>query len=98
MLMKTIGVTSKSMRFCRYPSEYGMEPSKELLDRFNDSSAVQLPSVGGMTPVNRLVEMSIAKAFSSFSFSRGKGGIISFGAKAILYKKIINITINITGE
>jgi hypothetical protein len=40
-----------------------MEPSKEFLDRFNDLSAVQLPSVGVMTPVNRLVEMSIAKAF-----------------------------------
>jgi hypothetical protein len=63
MLMKTIGVTSKSMRFCRYRSEYGMEPSKEFLDRFIDSSAVQLPSVGVMTLVNRLVEMSMAKAF-----------------------------------
>jgi hypothetical protein len=57
---------------------------------------VKLPSVGGKTPVNRLVEMSMAKAFSSFYFSRGKGGIISFGAKAILYNKIIKITINIT--
>ena len=75
-----------------------MEPSKEFLDRFNDSSAVQIPSVGVMTLVNRLVEMSIAKAFSSFSFSRDKGGIISFGAKALLYTKIIDITINITGE
>jgi hypothetical protein len=61
--MKTIGVTSKSMRFCRYPSEYGMESSKELLDRFNDLSAMQLPIVGGMTLINRLVEMSIAKEF-----------------------------------
>lgn len=59
---------------------------------------MQLPSIGGMSSVNRLLEMSIAKAFSSFSFSRGKGGIISFGAKAVLYNKIINITINITGE
>ena len=75
------------MRFCRYPSEYGMEPSKELLDRFNDSSAVQLPSIGVMTLVNRLVEMFIDKEFSIFSFSRGKGGIISFGAKSVLYKK-----------
>ena len=49
------------MRFCGYPSEYGMVTSKELLDRFNYSSVVQLPSVGGMTLVNRLVEMSIAK-------------------------------------
>ena len=87
-----------SMNFCRYPSEYGMEPSKELLDRFNDLSAVQLPSVCGMTPVNRLVEMSIAKAFSSFSFSRGSGGIISFGSKVVLYKQITNFTINITRE
>jgi hypothetical protein len=63
MLMKTIGVTSKSMRFCRYPSEYGMETSKELLYRFNYSSAVQLPSVGGMTRVNTLVEMSIDTDF-----------------------------------
>ena len=86
------------MRFCRYPSEYGMEPSNELLDRFNDLSVVKPPSVGAVTPINRLVEMSIAKAFSSFSFSRGKGGIISFGAKAVLYNKIINITINITRE
>jgi hypothetical protein len=73
MFMKKIGVTSKPMRFCRHPSEYGMEPSKKLLDRFNDLSAVQIASVGGMTPVNRLVEMSIAKEFSSFSFYRGKG-------------------------
>ena len=87
MLIKAIGVTSKSMRFCRYPSEYGMEPSKEVLDRFNDSSVVQLPSVGGMTLVNRLVEMSIAKAFSSFSFSRGKGGIISLVLKKYSTKK-----------
>ena len=69
-----------------------------MLDRFNDSSIVQLSSVGGMTSINILVEMSIAKAFSSFSFSRGKGKIICFGAKAVLYNKIINITINITGE
>ena len=48
-----------------------MEPSKELLDRFNDSSEVQLPSVGGMTSINRLVEMSIAKAFSIFCLYRG---------------------------
>ena len=69
-----------------------------MLYRFNYSSALQLPSVGGMTPVNRLVEMSIAKAFSSLSFSRGKGGIISFDVKAVLYNKIINIIKNITWE
>jgi hypothetical protein len=87
-----------SKRFCRYPSEYGMEPYKELLDRFNDSSAVQLPSVVGMELVNRLVAISIDKELSSFSLSRGKGGIMSFGAKVVLYNKVINITINITRE
>lgn len=55
-----------------------MEPSNEFLDRFNGSSAMQLPSVDGMTPMIRLVEFFIAKALLSFSTSRGMGPSTKF--------------------